>query len=105
METQLKLWESTLKQGVQALMDRTGALNIVWPWAHIHWCDINNICATPVLDWKTPISVCHSYTPDISAFLQCQFWEKIYFKVDESSPSTKELPGCWLGVSKTMGVQ
>ena len=92
-----------LKRGVQALMDRTGALDIVWPWAHTCWCNINNICATPVLDWKTPILVHHGCTPDISAHLQCQFWEKIHFKVDESSPSTKESPGHWLGVSKTMG--
>ena len=84
-------------------MDRTGALDIVWPWACTHWCDVNNICATPVLDWKTPILVCHGHTPDMSAFLQHQFWERICFEVDESSPSTKELPGYWLGVSKTVG--
>ena len=84
-------------------MDRTGVIDTVWPWAHMHWADIDNICVTPTLDWKTPISIQHGYTSDISAHLQCSFWENIYFKVDESTPSTKELPGYWLGVSKHVG--
>ena len=92
-----------LKLGVQAIMDRTGALDTVWPWACKCIADINDHCATPLLGWKTPISVRHGYTPDISAFLQCQFWQPIYFKVDEQSPCTKEAPGHWLGVSNTVG--
>ena len=84
-------------------MNRTGADDRVWPWAYMYFSDINNICATPILGWKTPISVCHGYTPDISAYLLYQFWEPIYFKIDKKSPSTKELEGRWLGVSKTVG--
>ena len=68
-----------LKRGVSAIMDRTGAYNKVWPWAYKYIADINNICATPVLGWKTPISIRHGYTPDISPFLQYQFWQPIYF--------------------------
>ena len=58
-----------LKLGAQALMNRTGAPNGAWPWAYEHIAEINNICATPALGWKTPISVRHGYTPDISAYL------------------------------------
>ena len=57
----------------------------------------------PVLDWKTPISVRHGYTCDISAFLQYQFWEQIYFKVDENSPNSKEAPGHWMAVNVPVG--
>ena len=63
-----------LKMGVQAIMDRTGALDTMWPWACKHMADFDNHCATPLLGWKTPISVRHGFTPNISAFLQCQFW-------------------------------
>src|SRR5210317_871188 len=91
------------KRGVEVLMNRTGADDRVWLWAYMYFSDINNICATPILGWKTPISVHHGYTPDISAYLLYQFWEPIYFKIDEKSPSTKELEGRWLGVSKTVG--
>jgi len=51
-----------------------------------------------MLNWKTPISVRHGYTPDISAFLQFQFWERVYFKVDEQHPESKEAPGYWMGL-------
>src|SRR5210317_2074604 len=68
----------------------------------MYFSDINNICATPILGWKTPISVCHGYKPDISAYFLYQFWEPIYFKIDEKYPSTKEFEGRWLGVSKTV---
>src|SRR5210317_11448 len=84
-------------------MNRTGADDRVWPWAYMYFSVINNICATLILGWRTPISVSHGYTPDISAYLLYQFWEPIYFKIDEKSSSTKELEGRWLGVSKTPG--
>ena len=84
-------------------MNRTGAPSGTWPWAQKYIADINNHCATPFLGWKTPIFVRHGYTPDISAFLQFQFWEKVYFKVDEKSPNPKEAAGYWLGVSNTVG--
>src|SRR5210317_2098979 len=54
-----------LKRGVEVLMNRTGVDDRVWPWAYLYFSDINNICATPNLEWKTPISVHHGYTPDL----------------------------------------
>ena len=84
-------------------MNRTDAANNSWPWACKHIADVNNTCASPALGWKTPISVRHGCTPDISAFLQCQHWEHICFKVNEQSPCTTEAAGRWLGVSHTVG--
>ena len=92
-----------LKKGIQQLMNRTGAPDEAWPWACKYIAQVNNICATPVHGWKTPVSIRHGYTPDISAYLQFQFWEKVYFKVDEQSPGPKEAAGYWLGVSETVG--
>ena len=92
-----------LKTGTEQLMNRTGAPPGAWPWAQKYIADINNHCATPFHGWRTPISVRHGYTPDISAFLQFQFWEKVYFKIDEQAPNSKEAPGYWMGVSNTIG--
>lgn len=92
-----------LKKGATQLMNRTGADDRAWPWAHKYIADINNICATPVLNWKTPMEKRHGYTPDISAYLQFQFWEKVYFKVEEGHPGSKEAPGYWMGVSDNVG--
>ena len=54
-----------LKQGAEMIMNRTGAPPNEWPWVHKYIADINNHCSTPVLNYKTPISVHHGYTPDI----------------------------------------
>jgi len=92
-----------LKKGAEQIMNRTGAEDGAWPWALKYIAQVNNICATPVLGWKTPVSVRHGYTPDISAYLQFQFWECVYFKVDDQSPGSKEAPGYWLGISEHVG--
>ena len=70
-----------LKPGATQLMNGTDAVDGAWSWVHKCIADINNCCATPVLNWKTPIEKCHGFTPDISAFLQFQFWEKVHFKI------------------------
>ena len=59
----------TIKTGAQAIMDRTGAKPYVWPFVHKYIADVHNHCSSPMLNWKTPISVRHGYTLDISAFL------------------------------------
>ena len=92
-----------LKKGAEMVMNRTGMPNMAWPWAHKCVADVNDICATPVLGWKTPIEKRHGFTPDISVFTQFQFWEKVHFKRNESSPNSKEHSGCWVGVSDCVG--
>ena len=64
------------KKGIQQLMNLKGDPDETWPWACEYIAKVNDICATPVHGWKTPISIRHGYTPDISAYLQFQFWEK-----------------------------
>ena len=66
-----------LKRGVEVLMNRTDADDRVCPWAYMYFSDINNIWTTPTLGWKTPISVRHGYTPDISVNILYEFWESI----------------------------
>ena len=93
----------TLKAGLQGILTRTSAPKASWPFVLKCLCDVNNHCATPMLNWKTPILVRHGHTPDISAFLQLQFHEPIHFQVDEGSPGTGEVPGCWIGVAENVG--
>ena len=92
-----------IKQTSEMIMARTGAPSGSWPWLHQYIADINNHCAQQILNWKTPISKCHGYTPDISAFLQFWFWEPIYFKIDEDDNLSKEAFGHWLGVAHNVG--
>ena len=84
-------------------MNRTGADSVSWSLSHKYIFSFNNICATPVHVWKTLSSVHHVYTPDVSEFLQFQFWERFYFKVNHWHPGSKEAPGYCMGVSDTVG--
>ena len=84
-------------------MNQTEANAGVWPWGHKYVADVNNHCASPWLNWKTPIQVQHGQKPDISAFLQFQFWEKVCYKIDAAHPRTKEACGYFCGVSAHIG--
>ena len=74
-----------------------------WPWAHKYIANVNNHCATPFFNWEVPITKRHGYTPDISPFLQYQFYEKIYYKTEEKAPNAKEQSGYCLGVNCSVG--
>ena len=91
-----------LKDSSHVLLDRTGAPDAAWFFACKYLSEIHMVTYNKQIGC-TPYQKRKGVMPNISAYLQCQFWKKIYFKVDESSPSTKELPGHWLGASKTVG--
>jgi hypothetical protein len=46
-----------LKLGAEAIMNRTGAPSNMWPFVHKYIADINNHCANPMINWRTPIAV------------------------------------------------
>ena len=92
-----------LKEGIQLIMDRTGADKKAWPWAGGYLCYILARCASPFLNYKTPHSARHGVTPDISNLIGWNFWDKIYFKVDEKAPKSPEAPGYWMGPCPDVG--
>ena len=57
----------TIKTGAQAIMDWTGAKPYVWPFIHKYISDVHNHYSSPMLNWKTPISVRHGYTGHLSS--------------------------------------
>ena len=87
-----------IKQGTEIVMNYSGAPNNMWSYAHLYMASVNSICASPFLGWKTPISHCHWYTPDISVYLLYMFCEPIYFKEDKHWPKPGERKRNWIGV-------
>jgi hypothetical protein len=66
--------------------------------------DIHNITTDETLDWQIPLAKRKGNTPDILAFLQFKYYEKIYFLDTQMKfPTTKERPGYWLGVAHNIG--
>eukprot|EP00957_Ditylum_brightwellii_P017029 1284515-Ditylum_brightwellii.AAC.1 len=52
------------------------------------------------LGWVTPHQTCFGVTPDISALLQYQFYQLVYFSDKDVFPNSDERLGHWLGVAE-----
>eukprot|EP00957_Ditylum_brightwellii_P024613 1859432-Ditylum_brightwellii.AAC.1 len=53
-----------------------------------------------LLGWVTPYQACFGVTPDISALLQYQFYQPVYFSDKDVFPNSDECLGHWLGVAE-----
>jgi hypothetical protein len=83
---------------------RTGAPKTLWLTMAKYLADIHNTTVDKTLDWQIPLGEQKGETPDISAFLQFKYYEKIYsLDTQMKIPSTKECPGYWLGVAHNVG--
>ena len=67
-----------LKETSLVMMDRLGVPSPLWYYMLCYLADIHNICVDKTLGWKTPSSIRTGVTPDISAYLQFQFWDKLW---------------------------
>ena len=94
-----------LKGQISALLDRTGAPDSAWFVAAAYIADVHNICSDSSLpDEITPLQYQQSVTPDISAFLQCTFWQPVLYLDHETKwPSSKERSVRWVGVTQSIG--
>ena len=93
-----------IKRSIQTLRIRTGAPSSVWFWMAKYLVDVHNVTADETLGWYTPWSKRRGETPDISAFLQFRFYERIYYlNPDAKFPETKEHLGYWLGIADHVG--
>ena len=100
-ESQAVRW---LKHHCQTVMNISGAPDYVWPDCLTWLADIHNVTANEALDYRTPYEKRHGSTPDISAYLLFTFWQPIlYLDSEQSYPSSKELPGYFLGIAKHHG--
>ena len=69
----------TLKTVTNRFMDRTEAPDWLWLRATIYVAILLNVIAHRQLNWRTPPETGMEYTPDISPFLQFEFYEPIYY--------------------------
>ncbi|MEM1007622.1 MAG: reverse transcriptase domain-containing protein [Myxococcota bacterium] len=63
-----------------------------------------NVLATEKIGWRTPTKAAFGETPDISAFLQFHFFQRVlYLDPNEGFPKTKEKAGHFVGVTDCVG--
>jgi hypothetical protein len=94
-----------VKQMANTIMDRTGLPSQTWLLALMYVCFVLNFTASACLKWRTPMEVLTGSTPDISPLLSFQWWEPVYFKLENAGfPSDlREQRGCFVGISEHVG--
>ena len=94
-----------VKENVIKLLESTGAPLVFWYFAAKLVIEVYNFCSNPHLpDGISPIQYLKGDTPDISAYLQFTFYQRILYLDNESNfPASKERSGRWLGVSENTG--
>ena len=69
-----------------------------------------NYLASESLHWHVPLQALWGFTPDASMFLAFQFWEPIFYAVDDTFPSvypekTARIVGFAVGVGDALTYQ
>jgi hypothetical protein len=97
---------SEQKDKLERVMIDTGCAPEAWFRAACHVADVNNITSKQGLEYRTPTEVLTGETPDISALLEHQFWDPVYFMRYDGKFPTKggnEKLGRWLGRAHNYG--
>jgi len=91
-----------LKMTTNTVLDHTGAPAFTWLLCLMYVCFIPDHTICLGNNNHVPLEVATGSTPDISPLLNYYFWQKVYYKVDDSDFPSKsgELTECWVGIAK-----
>ena len=94
----------TIKNTANRVMDRTGAPAFVWLLCLMYVCYLLNHTFNSTIQ-GVPLTALTGRTVDISPLLRFYFWQKVYYKLDDSTfPSdSKESVGHIVGISEHVG--
>ena len=95
----------TVKTMVNTFLDRTGSPAYTWLLCLMYVCFILNFTVSASINYAVPMQVATGSTPDISPLLRFQWWEPVYYKVDDSDyPSdSRERRGHFVGIAEHCG--
>jgi len=84
-------------------MDRKKVSEELWDFGMQYTADLRCFIARPELNHRTPYEVLTGDTPDISEYLNFEFyqWVKVYDPV--AFPHNREYLGRWLGPAHNIG--
>ena len=87
------------------LLDRTGAPASYWLLAMQLSCFIHNHVTLECLGWITPIAALTGITPDISPLLTFEFYEPVYYKLEEPGFPSQSREGLarFAGIAEHVG--
>ena len=99
----------SVKHNVNKVLNMAAAPAYCWLLCLQYVCFIMNRLALQSLQWRTPYEKLHGSTPDISMIYRFKFYDRVYYKRDESRgganfPSqSNESVGRFVGFSEDVG--
>ena len=99
----------SVKHNVNKVLNMVAAPAYCWLLCLQYVCFIMNRLALQSLQWRTPYEKLHGSTPDISMIYRFKFYDRVYYKCDESRggenfPSqSNESVGRFVGFSEDVG--
>jgi hypothetical protein len=108
-----KHWQNYAENGVKLIkfrgakvMERRGVPRILWDQTLEYCANLSNRIwhKTPRLEGRTPYEWVHGISPDISAFINFDFYDYVFFTQHPKPlfPEPKRSIGRWLGPSKSI---
>ena len=94
-----------LKRHVRRLMKRQRAPSCLWDFCAVYVAEIRSLTANPLfsLHGRTPYELVTGSTPDISEYVDFEWYQPVWYLDTGSFPQEKLLLGCWLGVAHRIG--
>ena len=94
-----------IKRITNRILDRTGAPPELWLLGLQYVCYLLNHLSCLSLAHKVPLAILYGTTPDISALLPFSFYEKVYYKTNETAflSDSPESVGHFVGIATNVG--
>lgn len=91
------------KNHYRRIMDRKQVPEALWDFGLTYTTDIRKIIARPTLDNRSAYEILTGNTPDISEFLDFEFYQWIKYYEPTAFPASREHLGRWLGKAHGVG--
>jgi len=94
-----------LKRHVRRFMARTNTPPHLWGFCAVYTADLRNRLALPLtqLHGRTPHEVLTGNTPDISEFLEFEWYQPIWYYDPEPFPEQRRKLARWIGIAHRVG--
>jgi hypothetical protein len=94
-----------LKRHVRRLMARSHTPSPLWDFCTLYTTDLRNRLARPLhqLQGRTPYEVLTGNTPDISEFLEYEWYQPVWYFDPTAFPNQRKILARWIGIAHRVG--
>ncbi len=94
-----------LKRHVCRLMNRTATPHKLWDFCCLYVTDLRSRLARPLpqLNGRTPYELITGNTPDVSEFLEFEWYQPIWYYEPSAFPQQNRLIARWIGIAHHVG--